>query len=66
MRKKPGYHELSFYLTDEQFDLLERYWRFQTREQYITNAAAALLVEALQERVQPRPSQQDKPEETSS
>jgi hypothetical protein len=66
MRKKPGHHELSFYITDEQFELLERYWRFQTREQYITNAAAVLLVEALQERVQPRPAPQDKPGETPS
>jgi hypothetical protein len=67
MRKKPGYHELSFYLTDEQFELLERYWRFQTREQYITNAAAVLLVEVLQERVQSKPPpQQEKPGEIPS
>ncbi len=51
MRKKPGYRELSFFLTEEQYALLERYWRYQTREQYITNAALALLVEALKERL---------------
>ena len=51
MRKKPGYRELSFFLTEEQYALLERYWRYQTKEQYITNAALALLIEALQERV---------------
>jgi hypothetical protein len=66
MRKKPGYHELSFYVTDEQFELLEQYWRFQTREQYITNAAAALLVEALHERAQPKSPHQEKPGETPS
>ncbi len=51
MRKKPGYRELSFFLTEEQYALLERYWRYQTKEQYITNAALALLMQALQERV---------------
>jgi hypothetical protein len=51
MRKKPGYREISFLLSEEQYALLERYWRYQTKEQYITNAALALLIEALQERV---------------
>lgn len=51
MRKKPGHRELSFFLTEEQYALLERYWRYQTKEQYITNAALALLVQALQERM---------------
>jgi hypothetical protein len=50
MRKKPGYHEMSFYLSDEQYEQLERYWRFHTKEQYITNAAVSLLMEALAER----------------
>jgi hypothetical protein len=51
MRKKPGYRELSFRLTEEQYALLERYWRYHTKEQYITNAALAVLMEAIQERL---------------
>jgi hypothetical protein len=51
MKKKPGYRELSMYLTEEQYALLERYWRHHTSEQYITNAALALLLEALHERL---------------
>lgn len=51
MRKKPGYRELSFRLTEEQYAALERYWRYYTKEQYISNAALALLMQAIQERL---------------
>ena len=52
MRKKPGYREITFMLTDEQYALLERYWRYHTKEQYITNAVISLLLEALEKRMQ--------------
>jgi hypothetical protein len=51
MRKKPGYRELSFRLTEEQYAALERYWRYHTKEQYISNAALVLLMQAVQERL---------------
>ena len=47
MRKKPGYRELCFYLTEEQYAALERYWRHQTTDRHITTTAIKLLVEAL-------------------
>jgi len=62
MRKKPGHRELCFYLTDEQYAALERYWRYQTTDRHITTTAIALLVEALQVHQQPSPHVQ-KPEE---
>ena len=61
MRKKPGYRELCFYLTDEQYAALEYHWRHQTTDRHITTTAAALLVEALQAHQQATPPQ--KPEE---
>ena len=53
MRKKPGYRELCFYLTEEQYAALEQYWRHQTTDRHITATAIALLVEALQAHQQP-------------
>ncbi|HEY7347293.1 MAG TPA: hypothetical protein VH599_03155 [Ktedonobacterales bacterium] len=58
MRKKPGYRELCFYLTEEHYAALERYWRYQTTDRHITTTAVALLVEALQTHQQhPPPAQ---------
>ena len=52
MRKKPGYRELSFYLTEEQYAALERYWRYETTDRHITSTAITLLLEALSQRQQ--------------
>ena len=49
MRKKPGLREICFYLTEEQYAALERYWRYQTKHRYVSTAAAALFVQVLQE-----------------
>jgi len=62
MRKKPGYRELCFYLTDEQYAALEYYWRHQTTDRHITTTAIVLLVEALQARQQ-QPSPDSKPKQ---
>jgi hypothetical protein len=47
MRKKPGYRELCFYLTEEDYAALERYWRLQTTDRHLTTTAVNLLLEAL-------------------
>ena len=61
MRKKPGYRELCFYLTEEQYAALERYWRHQTTDRHITATAIALLVEALQAHQQHAPLVREPP-----
>jgi hypothetical protein len=60
MRKKPGYRELCFYLTEEQYAALERYWRHQTTDRHITTTAVTLLVEALQAHQQHSPPPQQR------
>jgi hypothetical protein len=55
MRKKPGYKELCFYLTEEDYAALERYWRHQTTDRHMTTTAVNLLLEALRHHQQPPP-----------
>ena len=55
MRKKLGYRELCFYLTEEQYTALERYWRYQTTDRHITQTTIALLMEALKNHQQQPP-----------
>lgn len=47
MRKKTGYREVAFYLSEEDYERLERYWRLKTKHRHVGTAAAELLVEAL-------------------
>jgi hypothetical protein len=58
MRKKPGYKELCFYMTEEDYAALERYWRYQTTDKHLTTTAVNLLLEALKQHQQTPPSEQ--------
>lgn len=47
MRKKEGYREINLYLPDEDYEKLEKYWRFYTKDKHITATAAELLRTAI-------------------
>lgn len=52
MRKKPGFKEIAIYLTEKEYEQLEQYWRFHTKDKHITATAAELIKEALKRTIE--------------
>lgn len=48
MRKREGYREISFYLPEEVYLDLEKYWRYHTTYRAVSAAATELLTDAIE------------------
>jgi len=46
-RKREGFKELTVYLSEDDYELLDQYMRFKTKERHLSIVAAELLSNAL-------------------